>query len=115
MRASGPWRRIRIGPASMRIMGPVDPARSDDPPLELPRIETEDFRKRAEPYFHQFIFAEIGHCFRLGAGEPARQEREFDWMLRPPDRDPRVRRQERQINEITSLFEPPGGLEPKQN
>src|SRR5438309_1970779 len=35
-------------------------------------------------------------------------------MLRPPDRNPRIRRQERQIDEITSIVVPPRGLEPEQ-
>jgi hypothetical protein len=79
----------------MRIMSPVDRPRSDEPALQLLWIETEDFRDRPQSYFHQFTLAELRHCFRLRAGEAARQKREIGWMLRPPDRDTRVRRLER--------------------
>ena len=44
-----------------------------------------------------------------------REHWEIDGVLRPPDRNPRIRRQERQVDEIPSLVEPPGGLEPQQD
>ena len=51
---------------------------------------------------------------RLGPSEPARQQGKLGRVLRPPDRNPRIRRQERQIDEISSIVVPPRGLEPEQ-
>src|ERR1035437_3456388 len=61
------------------------------------------------------MLAEAGHSFRLWTAEPAREHGEINGMLRPPDRDPRIRKQERQIGEIHALFEPPTGLKAQQD
>src|SRR5258708_20927044 len=61
------------------------------------------------------MLAEVSHRFRLRAPEPAREHGEISGMLRPPDRNPRIRKQERQIGEIHSLVDPPTGLETQQD
>src|SRR5882757_2376641 len=61
------------------------------------------------------MLSDAGHRFRLRAPEPAREHREISGMLRPPDRNPRIRKEERQIGEIRSLVDPPTGLETQQD
>src|SRR3979490_1604163 len=61
------------------------------------------------------MLAEVGHRFRLRPPEPAREHGEISGMLRPPDRNPRIRKHERQIGEIRSLVDPPTGLKAQQD
>ena len=96
-------------------MRPVDRPRRDQIPHQLLRIEAEDFGERGEPCFDQFMLSEAGHRFRLRTPEPAREHGEISGMLRPPDRNPRIRKQEREIGEIRSLVDPPTGLETQQD
>src|SRR5882762_2943591 len=78
-------------------------------------IAAEDFGERYEPCLYQFMLAEVCHRSRLRAPEPAREHREISGMLRPPDRNPRIRKHERQIGEIHSLVSPPTGLKAQQD
>src|SRR3981189_1849510 len=78
-------------------------------------IEAEDFGERCAPCLYQFMLAEVCHRFRLPAREPAREAGEIGGMLRPPARNPRIRKHERQIGEIHSLVDPPTGLKAQQD
>src|ERR1035437_2400775 len=60
------------------------------------------------------MLAEAGHSFRPWTAEPAREHGEINGMLRPPDRDRHIRKQEGQIGEIHALFDPPTSLKAQQ-
>jgi hypothetical protein len=80
-----------IGPARERIVRPVDRPGRDQIPHQLLWIEAEDSGERGEPCVDQFMLSEVGHRFRLRPPEPAREYRVLRRVLRPPDRNPRIR------------------------
>src|ERR1700676_3197210 len=75
----------------------------------------EDVGKRSQRCLYQLLLIEIGHCLRLRTSEPACEHGKISRMLRPPDRNARLGKQERQIGEIASPVAPPAGPEAHQD